>query len=165
MPKQIKSSQDTLRQATGQLDPDKEILNNNKVELTLIKEQNNSLKQIKQTLSVDDFSEEDYQNSVMTSLKSSVGYLSSISGRLSYISTTVSSLKSVVSPMVQKLDTTVTLLGSIKTSLSQITGVLTAFRADYLMVANGVTPRGESLINKALIQRDLQPLLAINSET
>lgn len=164
MPKQMKSSQEVLKTATSHLDPDKEIIENSKVEIGLIKKQNNSLNQIKQLLSVDDPSEEDTEKSISGSLRASVGYLSSISGRLNSIASTTSAVKAVVSPMSKKLDTTISLLGNIKTSLTQITGVLSAFRADYLMVANGVTPRGESLINKSLLQRDLQPLMRIQDK-
>jgi len=126
-------------------------------------QQSQAINSLKQAL----HSQEQLQNSgnrdVNKVLQSSLKQINIINTTLGRINTSVTSLNSVVSNLTMNSSTSISLLSSIKTNLIQITSVLTAFRADFIMAANGQKVNGNSYYDRNLLTKDLKHLQNLKS--
>lgn len=77
--------------------------------------------------------------------------LSSITSKMDNHIGLVSNINASIATVTDRVTSSLTMLSAINLNLMRITSVLSAFRADYIMVQNGKTPRGESYVNNTLL--------------
>ena len=152
----FKSSKDILRAATSNLQ--KEEKNSRTLELTE-KEQENSLVEYNR--------EEDGKesNSLINLTSQFTTKLDETNKSIISISQGIKSLNETTKAYVSSKETINALLGSSLVSLGNITSVLSAFRADFIMIKNGQNINGEGYYRKELIPKLYGALPKISNQT
>jgi murein DD-endopeptidase MepM/ murein hydrolase activator NlpD len=140
----MKSSKDVAKQATNNLDPNiAKIAQTTDAIASTLSQQSSAIQQLKESISRFESGSEDANKKIASSLQMSNKHIGVINRNLSEINKNISSMTSVVSNMSTNGSTTISLLGGIQTSLIQITSVLSAFRADYLLANSGGNLKGD----------------------
>jgi len=148
----MKSSKDVAKQATNNLDPSMaKIAQNTDAIASTLSQQSSAIQQLKESLARTEAGSEDANKKVTSSLQMSNKTIGIINKNLSDINKNISSMTSVVSNMTTNSSTTISLLGGIQTSLIQITSVLSAFRADYLLANSGNSLKGDGYYDVNLL--------------
>ena len=134
----IKSSKDVANQATNNLDPNiGKIASQTEAIASTLSQQSSAIQQLKESLSRNEASNEEGSKKITSSLLMANKQISIINKNITMMTKQVSSMTSVVSNMSMNSTASISLLGGIQTSLVQITSVLSAFRADYLLASSG----------------------------
>ena len=140
----MKSSKNVAKQATNNLDPNMaKIAQTTDAIASTLSQQSSAIQQLKESISRSESGSEDANKKITSSLQMSNKHIGVINKNLSEINKNISSMTSVVSNMSTNSSTTISLLGGIQTSLIQITSVLSAFRADYLLANSGGQLKGD----------------------
>ena len=146
---EFNSSKNTLNGALSNLRQGeiKEIENNNSLVLDISKKVENIIQP----------SQEDEEESESQAISNSVQTMTAQQGKISTIiskiSTHINEIHKTATEVSVNVSAINSLLASNLVSLMQINSVLSAFRADFIVMSNGGTINGESYINKQLIQQ------------
>ena len=161
----MKSSKETLNKVKENAnDPNISKISEttNAIASTLSK-QSNAIQQLKNSISKLESSNDDANKKVASSLQECNRTQLSINSTLKSINTAVTSLTKVMTNSVTN-NTAVSLLGSIQTSLMQITSVLSAFRSDFILSANGQPLKGYGYYDMNEINNVVNSLRSIKNK-